>query len=887
MGLVSDSIPNLIQGVSQQPFALRSPTQLDAQENCYSSVVEGLIQRPPTETVARISTTPYSNAFIHTINRTVDQRFKAVFTNGTVKVFDLDGVEHTVSTVDETLQIHSAVAVGAGQVYNIAPAPGETGVDFTVSGLGTATVTLQFSVNGSAWSDVATRTTNGTTADVTIGTNLFMRVNITAWTSGTVVATVTWKNMRYLVSTNPKLRIGAMTVADYTFVLNLDKVASMDETLSPVRDEEGLVFVAKGEYGSKYEIFIDEVSRADYTTSTTDVTTLSTTAIATQLYNDLVAWAGAGFTFTLIGSVIWIKKTSTFKLRTQDAQGGTSLIVFKGKTEKFSGLPAEAPDGFTIAIDADPTTDQGQYFVKAAVTQTGVAFGPVSWTECVRPGVQFNINPVTMPYTLIHNVDNTFTFQAVSWGDRVAGDTDTNLSPSFVGTTINKMAFYKNRLGFFADENFIFSEVGEYFNFFRTTITQLKDSDPVDSRATDINVSIIRQAVLFNKSLIMFSDQTQFEMPSTASLTPKTVTADVVSKFESLTDVAPLNAGKVINFLFSRENYVGMKELFVSNSNALILEAEEVSAHVPAYIPDGAFFMANSTLENVTGVLTDGDPGSIYIYKTTWKDEKKQQSAWFRWNFDDYTGLTCRVLSADFIGSTMYILIDRNGEVFIEKMRLLPNRTDPDSSYVTHIDRRITEEDLTSATYNSVTGQTTLTLPWNITSTQPIVVTRSVPDNSPYMDVGRQAQIVTATVGTPTIVVTGDWSTNPLWIGQRYLAQFDLSRIYVRDKTSGKIDPASVLQLLKGYVVYGASGAFIVRVIPEGGTTSDYIFTGRIVGDINNILGVVSLPSGRFPFSILKNNEHVQIQILSNAFLPFKITSIEWEGNYTKRSQGR
>ena len=77
MGLVSDSIPNLIQGVSQQPHALRSPSQLDAQENCFSSPVEGLVQRPPTEHVAVISTTPYTSALIHTINRTVAPAYRA------------------------------------------------------------------------------------------------------------------------------------------------------------------------------------------------------------------------------------------------------------------------------------------------------------------------------------------------------------------------------------------------------------------------------------------------------------------------------------------------------------------------------------------------------------------------------------------------------------------------------------------------------------------------------------------------------------------------------------------------------------------------------------------------------------------------------------------
>lgn len=984
MGLVSDSLPNLIQGVSQQPDTLRSTSQLAAQENCYSSLVEGLIRRPPTEHVAVISTTPFNSAFIHTINRTATQRYKLILSSGLIKVFDLDGAAHTVTVPAETFQIHSAVVVGAGQVYTIAAAPGVTTLDFTVAGFGVGTVALELSPDNAVWTPAATRTTNGTTAAIAIGANLYMRVNITAYTSGTLLGSVTYANLRYLVSTNAKSKMRAMTVADYTFIVNTEKVAAFSPALSPVRTEEGLVFVSKGEYGSKYEVYLDEQQRGLYTTSSTDVLTLDTTQIANQMYQDLIptiaqtttllsaagsvqtgnaweldyaagattvdhvvtgtfvgtivlegsvdgvsgwgtldtrttagstlgiatganlfvrarvsAWTsgtitsavnykwGGSYTFTLVGSSVWIQRTKPFKLRTVDAQGGRSMIALKGTVNRFSILPETAPNGFQIAIDADPSTAQGKYFVKAVATQTGAAFGPVSWIETVAQGIPYTFNATTLPYTLIRNADDTFTFKAATWINRLVGDANTNLDPSFIGSAITDLFFYKNRLGFLANEEFVLSEIGAYFNFFRTTITQIKDSDVVDSRASDVTVSTLRRSVLFNKSLVMFSDQAQFEIPSEAPMTPKTVRCDVVSKFESLADVPPLNTGKNIAFMFSRDNFVGLKELFVSQSNALTLEAEDVSSHVPAYIPAGAFAMSVSTLEGIQAILTDGTPASTYMYKAAWKEERRVQSAWFRWNFDNYTASNVTVLSADFIGSIMYILVQRNSQVFLEKLRLLPNRVDDNATYVTFLDRRLTDAQLVSRVYNSLTQQTTITLPWNITSTQMVVATRSIANNTGLLDVGRQAQTVSATVGGAVIVVTGDFSTNPLWVGQRVLSTFDLSKIYVRSKPSGSIDPAGILQLLKGYVNYSNTGVFTVRVTPEGRTPSDYIFTGRIVGDLKNILGVVALKSGRFLFSILSNSERVSIQIRSDTYLPFKITSVEWEGNYTKRSVGR
>ncbi len=809
MSLVSDSIPTLIQGISQQADSLRAASQLQAQENCYSAPVEGLAHRPPIEHLAKVSDVPLDDAFMHTIDRTATQRYKMILTNGKVQVFDLLGNEKTVNYID--------------------------------------------------------------------------------------VDELDGDENTYLQTATPKTIMRAVTVADFTFVVNTDVVPAFTADLSEVRDSEALVFIKKGEYGSTYKVFIDDVERASYVTSATVVNTLTTTNIATELYNDLVASAQPNFSFTLKGSVIWVTNTaSDFKIRTQDGQAGNSLQVFKGKTALFSDLPAEAPDGFLIAIDADTTTDKGQYFVRAVVNQTGETFGPVTWQEACAAGVPTTLDGMLMPHALVHNPNDTFDFKRLDWGERVCGDEDTNSDPSFVGVSINAVCFYKNRLGFLADTNFIFSEVGaggnEYFNFFRTTVTQVKDSDPVDSRPTTTKVSILKRVIPYNKNLILFSDTTQFLIPSDTAMTPKTVRCDVVSNYEGLMDVQPQDSGKAVLFMFDRESYAGLNSLEVSQTNSDKYEAEEVTGHVPAYIPAGAFSLTVSTLSHVACMLTTGDPDSIYVYQTAYSGEKRVQNAFYRWNLADDTASEVAVLSADFIGSTLYLLVQRDGEVFLEKLRLIPKRVDPYHTYVTFLDRRITEAECDSVVYDIATNRTLITLPFDITSTSMVVVTRSVADNTPYALPGMSLTVTSAVVGQPIVYVRGDFSANPLWIGQRFLCEAELSKIYVRKAApSGGtiVEAASNLQLLKGWVVYTNSGPFTVRVTPEARSSSDYNFTGRVVGDSNNVLGQVALRSGRFPFSILSANERVRIQFRSNSHLPFQFASVDWEGNYTKRSQGR
>ena len=75
MPLINRVIPNLVQGVSQQPEVLRLPSQASVQENGFSSVVEGLKKRPNTSHIAKISTSTLANAYVHAINRDASERY--------------------------------------------------------------------------------------------------------------------------------------------------------------------------------------------------------------------------------------------------------------------------------------------------------------------------------------------------------------------------------------------------------------------------------------------------------------------------------------------------------------------------------------------------------------------------------------------------------------------------------------------------------------------------------------------------------------------------------------------------------------------------------------------------------------------------------------------
>ena len=97
MTLNSYSIANLIQGVSQQSDSQRDPTQGEVQINGYSSLADGLRKRAGTSAIRRVSTTSLGDVFFHSILRDSGEKYLVVIGKTVIRVFDLDGIEKTVS----------------------------------------------------------------------------------------------------------------------------------------------------------------------------------------------------------------------------------------------------------------------------------------------------------------------------------------------------------------------------------------------------------------------------------------------------------------------------------------------------------------------------------------------------------------------------------------------------------------------------------------------------------------------------------------------------------------------------------------------------------------------------------------------------------------------
>lgn len=936
MALVSKSISNLIGGVSQQPDAIRFDNQCDAQDNAYPSVLDGLTKRPPTEHVGNLG----SVGATATITIT---DYTKLNTGDKVNLIATDGTNHdfTVgdqSSVDGTWEATTSNAVTAFNLMNVINTSSnpDVGTRFTATqagaivtatqategNAGNTTVTLTDPLDGMSKTDfttaadedyfvhtinrdpleryVLTIKSDHTKADIKIHDLNGVSKNIYDG-AGTTDSPVTTYLQMALSSDSADTQLRAITIADYTFIVNRTKAVEMKSDTETARAPEALFFVAQGDYGTNYKAEVVK-GVAAYSTSVltpdggtaTDRDDIATDVIADALYDgaangdQVTTLVGGGLhsvantDISFEGSVVWIRSTDTtdFTVSGTDGLGDTALVVIKDEAQHLTDLPTIAPHGYLVKIVGDATDIRDDYYVRFVADNE--TFGTGVWEEYRQGGIEYKFDPATMPHVLVRQTDGSFIFDAVDgsdatlplWGERNCGDAVSNSEPTFVDKKINDIFLFKNRLGFLADENVILSETGEFFNFWRTTVTDLLDTDPIDVSSTHSSVSILTSAIPFSRQLVLFSDQTQFVLQGGNVLTPATVSMTKTTNYESVSDVRPVTIGHSIYFGFNRGDYAGIRQYYLARDNETIFDAADISGQVPQYISGSLRDITGSSHEDILVALTEGDRNSLYVYKFFDQNNARVQSAWSRFKFSSNDA----VLGVEFIDTTLYIVVKRADGIFLDKMRLEPGKIDTGSTYRTLLDRRVDEGDCT-VSHDAPTGISTVTMPYKAYTNSTIdIITKD----------GLRIPVATQTNGSNQVTVETNLTGVEFWIGERYEMLYQFSDVVMREQTSGGGE-ATILagRAQVRYLTLGFSntGYFSVEVTPDYRDKSTHPYTGRVLGSGGNILGTVPLEDGDFRVPVYSEASQVTIECKNDTPLPCALTSAEFEMSLNARSQ--
>jgi len=686
-------------------------------------------------------------------------------------------------------------------------------------------------------------------------------VNITSGTSS------------YITVAKPREQLKVTTIADYTFIANTEvNVAMSSAAVANVWSTQGALFnVKSGQYGRTYVCYIDDVQISTYTTpdgsSTSDTTKIDTNYIASQLIANItsgyyVESSGEGW--------FYVKKSSGATISTaatKDGYNNLAMYSFLHATQKFSNLPATAPDGFTVLVKGDSSTGTDDYYVKYSKSAS-------LWKETAKPGILKSFNPTTMPHILVRESDGTFTFDVATWDEREVGDDDSNPEASFVGQAINDIFFIRNRLGLLAGENCIMSKAGEFFKFWLTTATDVLDSDYIDVSAPDESVAILRHATVFNEELLMFSTHAQFVGSSDTIFSPTNFRIDRSTKFDCIPHCRPVPAGRRIYFASERSEYSSLMEYYIVEDISEIKDAHDISSHVPSLMPNTIHQIIGSTTENVLLLLSTGNSKRIYIYKYLWQEETRVQASWSYWEL-----ASGEILGAGFIGSILYLVIKRNNIICLEKLVFTYDTLDYTvEPYRVYLDRKKTYT-IPSGLYNADSDTTRV----------PITnfYGAAIPSGVSYGLVLEDGLYKSFTSADTYVEFLGDVTGSNLVVGEIIEFIATLSEIMIREddgKGGVKANIKGRLQVRRAWVNYHDSGYFEVLVAQEGKDTYKYEMTARTLSKTNNTLGSMPLSTGVFNFPVQCDSREATITIQSSSPTPISLIGFGWEANHVERS---
>ena len=944
MGVVSQSIPNFLNGMSQQTPSQRGINQGKDQINCQNNIVDGLSKRPALEYVATLDA---SNVFPNTtkiwnIQRDESNRYICAFYDNGVKVYDLAGNEKTVSYPDGNTYLNTTNPKADFRMVNIA--------DYT------------FVVNKSIIP----------TADTTLSAAKVEEFHV------------------YCKSTNygREYKV-ALKHEDWAYeveVIFQVPTGNSAATDSKYRDTNKIVDILM--YGTASSHYDASANGIGFKTVRTDTgATLSTTSGLAN-FSDITTY----FTVEQFDSVIYgtiINQAKTYTLSTSDGSGNTAMYGIKDTIQDFTKLPYYGKVGTIVKVTGDEGDTLSDYYVK--FDGTGV------WTETLAPATSLGLTDTTMPHALINNNDGTFTFQKLDWVDRSCGDsTDTNTDPSFVGKKIQNLTFYKNRLGILSGENLILAENASYFNFFATTVTQVLDTDPIDIAASGTQVNTLKNSVGFNETLLLFSDTAQYKLDHAGdTISPTTAILNEVSSFEHDDHVRPVAAGKFAYFAQARTNNTAIREYY-SDDDTLTNDGLDISVSVQTLIPTNAYQIISNTVEDCLAILcsetadaqvvpysagsdvTATNADTMYIYKYFFDGGEKGQTAWSKWEF---TGV--KILGGFSIESNIYLFTAEGQTTKLFKVDLR-NLKDATLGFGIYLDKMVS----VTGTYSSGTDLTTLTSPYgaktgliavdktdgtdyaltsasnatctitvsdaaNIAVGSTIVITDnagvsttmtatnsdpagalefSVGGSRTNDDVADNIAVGSGGVlginnlagysapnpagGTPVITVTravagGNnltvTSSDPtrlavtnfvapsytlvgnhtsLWIGTPYESKYTLSQQYIRENTGRGLLAVTTgrYQIRNIALTYENSGFFTAEVTPENRSTSTTVMNGYVLGTSGSVIGAPALHSGTIKVPIQCRNTDFTFDIISSSHLPMYVASAEVEGYYHNRA---
>ena len=242
MASVTQLVPTLTGGVSQQPDELKVPGQVNVANNVLPDVTHGLLKRPGGKLITSLSdgtnNSTANGRWFHYYRDEDEQYIGQVSRLGDINMWKCsDGSEMNVNYTAGKIAHISIDNEGTG--YTSAPT-------ITISGGGGSNATATATVSGGKITAVTI--TNGG-----LGYNFHPTVTVSGGGGSNAVLTAYPELHFYLKHSNDE-DVQTLTINDFTFLTNRTKTVAMADTIEPLRPPEIFVELKNKKYASQYSL---------------------------------------------------------------------------------------------------------------------------------------------------------------------------------------------------------------------------------------------------------------------------------------------------------------------------------------------------------------------------------------------------------------------------------------------------------------------------------------------------------------------------------------------------------------------------------------------------------------------------------------------------------
>ena len=753
---------------------------------------------------------------------------------------------------------------------------------------------------------VAVKTTNGSA--VNRGTNLYFRVQTIGQAVPLQDATTSHTNYQCRYTTTHDLYYGGegWHVGDHFHFWMKDgyyRVTILETSISTFPGNLGVVRPNPTSFDAK------------------------TVVTSESVLGDLQAGIVAESAFTsdevkIVGNGIYITNETTFNV---DSPTADLLNVITSEASTIEELPTQCKHGYVVKV-INSVANEDDYYVKFQ-GENG-RDGPGVWEECPKPGRNVEIDKETMPYELVRSYDSSnnriiFTLDFIDWDKCDVGDWNsatlegTVPDPSFIGKTINKMVFFRNRLVMLSDENIIMSRPGDFYNFWPRSAITFSATDVIDISCSSEYPAIVYDAIQVNAGLVLFTKNKQFMLTTDSDvLSPQTAKINSLATYNFNHKTNPISLGTTIGFLDNAGKHSRFWEVakILREGEPIVIDQSKVVEQ----LFDKDLELVSNSRENGVIFFSKKDTKTLYGYKYFNSSEQRLQQAWFTWE------LQGNIQHHAVLDDALFVVVrgDANRDVLLK----YPLRKDDDENdildrkgtnsddtdditYRIHLDNSA-KVDYTSLTYDATNDWTTFPLQEGFHNSSSQLAAYVIPKDGQTDYDQFQGFAVNATTfvesGATKVKLPGNWKTfdpqyredgslsddvtpvNSIVLGYQFDMEVEFPTIYY-----SQVEGESYRALLNGSLIihriklnFGANGLYSTILDRVGKPTYTELWEPTISDQYKLNRVQINEQSTR-TIPAYEKNKNLTLTLKSTHPTPATLYSMTWEGVYTNQNYKR